>query len=81
MVSDQLFEFFVLLDSFGFDVVEVLLESFNFSLLGFDESLHDGSSGIEITFKFGFKSDSFLVGVGKVLVESRDVGIANLLER
>jgi hypothetical protein len=80
VVVNELFEGLVLLNSLGIELIEFLLETFNFSGLGTDESLHDGSSGEEITLEFGLVSDSLVVGVGEVTVEGRDVGIAGLLE-
>jgi hypothetical protein len=80
VVVDEFFEGLVLLNSLGIEFIEFLLETFNFSGLGIDKSLHDGSSGEEITLESGLESDSLVVGAGEVLVEGRDVGIAGLLE-
>lgn len=49
VISHQLLEFFVLFNSLGIKVVNVLLVSSDFSVLSFNDTFHNGSSGIEIS--------------------------------
>jgi hypothetical protein len=79
-VSDLLVELVVGFGSFGIQLVDFLLVILGLLPLGGDDSLHDGSSGVEISLEGGFELDSLGVGFGDVFIVGGDVGVADLLE-
>ena len=80
MLSDLLFEFGVLLSSGGIEFVDLLLVVLDFLGLSIDDAGHDGSSGVEVSFEFGFELDSLGGAFGEVLIVGGDVGVAGGLE-
>ena len=55
------FEFVMGFTSLGVQFVDLLLIVSGLLLLGGHDTLHDGSSGVEVSFESGFQHDSLLV--------------------
>jgi len=78
--SDLLFEFGVLFSSGCIEFVDLLLVVLNFLGLSIDDTGHDGSSGVEVSFEFSLELDSLGGAFSEVLIVGGDVSIAGGLE-
>jgi hypothetical protein len=76
VLLNLIFEITILFSSESIEFVDLLLVVFDLSGLGVNDSGHDSSSWVEVTFEFSFKLDSLGGALSDVFIVLSDVEVA-----